>query len=377
MKNKVTLFLSLLVMSYSIFAAADDIAVNLDAETSNQTQLTYSIRLLDENEKKDFQYLISFCTDHAKHIQTSNERDFSALTFQKIIKSMKSVTFLKTSEHQLDPIFGVYGFFANQSDKEELVGIIKMVGDSSNHNGVEGYAECEMTMHPSYRGKGLGPCFRMQFHDQIIVPILQTARKFVDKSSVFQGTIGYIHAYNAPSRRMVAKLGFVPVRFTTKPYFAGQEALQIMYIFPPLSPDYNLPAPLSADLVQVIQNNNLTENPTIPIRYLNQEPLINECLEEARKYRQKTLEDTPIRFVSLVPSLSKYFSKILEGFIPSFLEKASGQPLLQLAQEIALLENIKQVAEKHELLDEEILTFLQKQDIESKRHIFQEMMLSS
>ncbi|MFN6415667.1 MAG: GNAT family N-acetyltransferase [Pseudomonadota bacterium] len=271
-------------------------------------------------------------------------------------------------------IFGVSST-GPELGKEELVGIIKMVADRSNHNGVEGYAECEMTMHPNYRGKGIGPLFRMQFHDQIIVPILQTARKFVDNLTVFQGTIGYVHAYNAPSRRMMTKLGFVPVRLTTKPYFEGQEALQIMYIFPPLPPDYNLPAPLSADLVQVIQNNDLVENPTIPVRYLNQEPIIVVCLEEAKKNRQKSLDEgIPIRFV---PSLSKFFSKILEDFMPSFLEKASGQPLLQRAQEIALLENIQQVAEKNGLLDEEILTFLQKQDIENKRHIFQEMMTSS
>jgi DNA replication protein DnaD len=101
-------------MSYSIFAATNNTAINLDAEISNQTQLTHSIRLLDEKEKKDLQDLASFCTDHAKHLKISKERDFSALTLQKVINSMRCVTFLKTSEHQLDPIFGVYGLFFNQ-----------------------------------------------------------------------------------------------------------------------------------------------------------------------------------------------------------------------------------------------------------------------
>lgn len=351
-------------------------AASFNTEELSQAQPVYSIRLL--NEENDRLNLISFCADHAKHLQMSKERDFSALTLQKVIKLMKDVTFLKASAvHQLDNIFGVYGFFANQSDREELVGIIKMMGDNSNHNGIEGYAECEMTMHPNYRGKGFGPRFRMQFHEQVIVPTLHINRKFADKSTNFQGTIGYIHSYNLPSRHMVTKLNFAPVRLTTKAYFEGQEALQIMYVFPHLPADYNLPAPLPADLVQIILNNNLEDNPIIPVRYLNQEPIINECLEEAKKHRQKTLEDAPIQFVSLVPPLSKYFSKILEGFIPSFLEKASDQPLLQLAQKIALLENIQQVAEKNGLLDKEVLTFLQKQDIESKRHIIQEMMTSS
>ena len=181
------------------------------------------IRSIRQLNTQDLRKLMQFCVDHGKFHQDSGERDFSCLNFAKVSKSFKQANDLKRLDI-LDEVFGIYGCYVTKFDgSESLAGIIKMVGDSSTHNGVEGYAECEMTMHPSYRRKGVGSYFRMQFHDQVIVPILGRKITFVDRGDkekvTFQGTMGYIHANNIASRRMVTKLGFAPVRLSFKPYF--------------------------------------------------------------------------------------------------------------------------------------------------------------
>ncbi len=384
MKNKFTVFFYLLfnlLMNETCAADASTLVLNEPAEEQR------SIRLINA---QDLQTLMRFCIDHAKFHQDPKERDFSALTFAKVSKSLKLANELKGLRY-LDDVFGIYVCYVTKSNGSGLLaGIIKMLGDSSKHNGVEGYAECEMTMHPSYRGRGVGPHFRMQFHDQVIIPILGTTRIFVDSPAVFQGTIGYIHANNIASRRMVTKLGFAPVRFSPKPYFGGNEAIQLMYVYPPLSESYELPAPLPQTVVNIILENNLERNSDILIKYLDQKPKILECFEASRSHCIAAIQKENVEIPTDIP-LEVFFAKIgfpeemifvnmIKSFIPSFLETHAKGQLLKPAQEIALLEQIKEFGEENPSIfsrDGDLARFIQEQDIQGKRLLFKNLMLAS
>ncbi len=365
MKRKMTIFFYLLfnlVINEPYASSADTSALERVAEKRYIRQLN----------TQDLKTLMQFCVDHGKFHQDSGERDFSALTFAKVSKSFKQANDLKCL-HILDEVFGIYGCYVTKSDRSELLaGIIKMVGDSSTHNGVEGHAECEMTMHPSYRGRGIGSHFRMQFHDQVIVPILRKKITFVDRGNkekvTFQGTMGYIHANNIASRRMVTKLGFAPVRLSFKPYFEGNVALQLMYVYPHLPESYELPCPLPQAVVDIILENSLERNSDILIKNQNHKPIILEWLEDSRVDCRNALREQNIE----IP-LARMFIENLKSLLPVFSKHKE-----QLAQEIAVLETIKQLAEENSFsANRHFVEFLQEKDIAGKRLKFKELLLNS
>lgn len=337
--------------------AASSFAADLTENEDSLPLYTYTIKQIDD--AKEVQDL---CDEHQRYHQDQH-RDFSKINFNGLQAKLNTIQEQK-KHNLLDEIFGIYGFYLEKtSEKEVLVGIIQMLGANAVNFGFFGYAECEMTMHPNYRGIGLGYIFRKQFHEQIIQPNLGKNVSFQNKEElIFEGTLGYVHAYNIASRRLVTKLGFVPARLSCKPYLGGREALQIMYINPSKPISYELPSPLPPNTQQAILENNLENTCDILINYLNQEELISKCLQEARKLK---LED--IRFFEI--PLERIFVSVTESFIKTLLVKAADQPLLMLAQEVALLENFQKISQQEKLLSQNgpCEAFLKKNSLEVKR----------
>jgi hypothetical protein len=71
------------------------------------------------------------------------------------------------------------------------------------------------------------------------------------------------------------------------------------------------------------------------------------------------------------------FLENLKELLPAF-SKYKEQPLLTLAQEIAVLETIKQLAEENSFSENrQFVEFLQEKDISGKRLNFKELLLDS
>lgn len=277
----------------------------------------------------DLSALTTFCTAHKTYQATQQGIDYSALNFDKLEDNIRKNWEAKKRE-LVSPAFGIYGFYLQISEESpQLVGIIRMFGAVRNEPGLEGYAECEMTMHPDYRGQGFGYIFRKKFHEEIISPLLQTPVKFQnDTILTFHGTIGYIHANNMPSRKLVTKLGFDPVKISCQPYFRGKQALQLMYIYPPRATRFDGEIP--NNVKEIILENNPRRNIDIVLSNLNQREMLLEFFEELRK---TTLErgDIPAEYFE-----TRIFVETTKHFFSTCLSHASSSAeLLILCQEAA------------------------------------------
>jgi len=224
--------------------------------TSSKKEGTPLLSIRPINEESGLKALEDLYIAHNNFHQSTRERNFSGLDFADIKNRIEITRRLK--QRGLNKAFGVYGFYYQDESygSEKLVGIIKMLGITTI---ILGYAECEMTMHPEYRSKGLGSVFRKRFHDEIVRPligaqtVLCNSHHALDLERViFHGTIGYIHANNLASRKLVTKLGHVPVRLSFKEYLTREPALQIVYAYPPVPEAEKLPAPLSQEIIQTI-----------------------------------------------------------------------------------------------------------------------------
>jgi hypothetical protein len=157
-----------------------------------------------------------------------------------------------------------------------------------------------------------------------------------------------------------------------KSYFGGNEALGINYIYPPFPESYELAAPLSEAVVNIILENNPDQNSEIPIKYLHQKPILLKCLEDSRLECRDALRE-----LNLEIPLARMFLENLKELLPAF-SKYKEQPLLTLAQEIAVLETIKQLAEENSFSENrQFVEFLQEKDISGKRLNFKELLLDS
>jgi hypothetical protein len=230
---------------------------------------SFHIKLITEpSEILDLKNLIQ---THRIYIQRENMTDYSALDNKNDIEEQIGVISL-LKRNGLGRIFGVYGFYykLNQDSNDRLVGAIQMLGHPTI---ISGYAECVMTMHPEYCNQGLGYRFRKKFHEEIIEPILGHRIVFADPKAkdrhslfvehIFRGTLGYIHPDNLASRRLVKKLGHMPVRFGYK--------REIIYVYPPLLETEQFPARFSHNTIQLILQNDLSLNGEILRRYLSGE----------------------------------------------------------------------------------------------------------
>ncbi len=172
MKNIKQLFIIILFKCslFSNFNFASDKEIRLDSEeylskhevtaSNNHSTLENNIKFIRLiTEEQDIELLKNLCKAHAEFHLNNKLQNFSGLELTDIIEKIKVHN---TNEN----CFGIYGFYQRRNQvNKELVGIIKMIGFSPT---VDGYAECEMTMHPDYRGQGLGYIFREMFHDQVV-----------------------------------------------------------------------------------------------------------------------------------------------------------------------------------------------------------------
>lgn len=339
MENKLIL-LSCLILSFLITTSNAEESMQANkgfhktilhdlATNSEKAPLdSYSIKLI--NEKNDLAQLDVFCSAHLAFQVTQEEIDYSGLNFKEIENDMRDNQEYKRNG-LIDNVFGIYGFYSIvNKESSPLIGIIRMFGAVRNESGLEGYAECEMTMHPDHRGKGLGTIFHKHFHEQIISPILKTTIKFQGNNFMtFYGTVGYIHAKNVASRRLVTKLGFVPVKLSCKSYLGGKETLQIIYINPPRGDSFQVG--ISEDVKKIILENDPNKNIDIILTNLKQEKLVQDVF---LGLNQITLQrgilpakDFEIRIY--IESIKRSFLAFLNFCPPQFV-------LTRLAQEAAL-----------------------------------------
>lgn len=324
---------------------------------------THTIRLLCQ---EDLSELAAFCTDHHTYQATQQSTDYSALNFSKLENYIKENGEEKKRE-LVSPTFGIYGYYLQTSEENpQLVGIIRMLGVVLDEPGLEGYAECEMTMHPNHRGKGLGYIFRKQFHEQIISPLLETPIKFQNiKNLTFHGTIGYIHANNMASRKLVTKLGFDPVKISCQPYLRGKQALQIMYIYPPRSTRFKEEIP--HEVKTIILENDPHKNVDIVLTNLSQREMLLEFFG--------VLQSTTLQRGGIPEEYfeERIFIKLTKDFLTNFLDTASPDDvLLKLCQEVAFYNTSIKLLEEGfltTLKDGPFQTFLKTQYTEKRQQL--------
>ncbi|MBY0272297.1 MAG: hypothetical protein K2X02_02615 [Alphaproteobacteria bacterium] len=168
-------------------------------------------------------------------------------------------------------MIGYYGFFLDA----QLVGFIKMTSPHQIFQAiVEGEErifatlECEMTMHPHYRGQGLGYKFRKKIQEKVIEPKLGLE---IDYSKLYPsgkreqwpfilvGTCGFVHIENMASRKLLSKLKHTPVKLSTAPYLGEEAATQIFYVSHPI----HIPVHLPKEIVGMILSNEVEHNQKI------------------------------------------------------------------------------------------------------------------
>jgi hypothetical protein len=101
--------------------------------------------------------------------------------------------------------------------------------------------------------------------------------------------------------------------------------------------------------------------------------MILECLEVARTQCLETIREHDFE----IP-LARMFVSIVKSCLETFLEKHKEQRLLNLAQEIALLEDIEHLGQENAFsANRHFVEFLQEKDISGKRLKFKELLLNS
>lgn len=302
---------------------------------------TLGVRLIRLIEKQDdINMLIKFCSEHEDYHRKSEEQNYSGLGFADI----DNINILKEAKAQsfVNNIFGIYGFYLKENENpEQLVGIIKMLGVYIEGD-FEGYAECEITMHPNSRRQRLGYSYCELFHEQTIKPILDKQVNYQNNPITFHGTIVYVHANNIASRYLAKKLGFMPVKLTCNPYLNMGEAMQIIYLYPPLPESKSIPAQLSEDLKNVILANDLQKNTDILINYIsttcpNQSEFVIRYFEflGAKKLSDTTISDIDWEKEIFIVLIKDSFTNCINI---QFRTIPEGQKLLKLAQEVSLFQ---------------------------------------
>jgi len=210
---------------------------------------------IEIREKMD---VVGLCVSHA----SSKESSFLDLNFSEIWGMVTGFSFLQEKQ-LLDDIFGIYGFHLDDGNGEKLVGVIcMMMGHHFPGVPTNGYAECQMLMHPDYRGKGLGKLFRGKFNEEIVIPkagsVIRTA---ADKEGIFRGAKGYIHVDNFASRKVLTATGYQPADLSYTDYQGDKnKTAQIIYVYPPLEKNLLSSFP---GLLEVILKNHPDDNDRI------------------------------------------------------------------------------------------------------------------
>jgi hypothetical protein len=169
-------------------------------------------------------------------------------------------------EGAIDPILGFHGFYR----EENLIGFIYVKFRYNLPTQQLEYAECQMLIHPQYRGQGLGKLFRKKFNEKMVAPRINKPLMMVVEGTygelssphpfLLKGVKGYIHLDNLASRKLVTSLGHMPVDLCYMEYMGtAEKSAQISYIYPPNKDN----SYLREEIIEAIQKNDPAENSRI------------------------------------------------------------------------------------------------------------------
>jgi GNAT superfamily N-acetyltransferase len=202
----------------------------------------------------DTRHVVKICLKHAESV----EKDFLDIKFTNVLKLHKTMEKAR-SAGQMDDIFGYYGLYYTDTEDEveKMVGLISIMMDCRISRNTNGYAECQMVMHPHFRGKKLGSTFRKKFNETIVEPKVGTTVKFLlsgkPVEAEFYGAKGFVHVDNMASRKVLTKVGYVPLELSFTPYQeTGEPVAQIVYVYPY---SHKRPRQLEEHIVRMILEN--------------------------------------------------------------------------------------------------------------------------
>ncbi|WP_032113721.1 GNAT family N-acetyltransferase [Candidatus Paracaedibacter symbiosus] len=217
-----------------------------------------SIRPLTLEDNEERRKIIKICLDNTN----SPGKEFLDMRPGQILPLVEDYNKLRKNG-SIDPILGFHGFYR----EENLIGFIsvkfKFILSSQQHE----YAECQMLIHPAFRGQGLGKLFLKKFNEEIVDPKVNKHLSIIIEDNygklvglphtyTFKGLKGYIHLDNLASQKLVTSVGYAPVDLCYKEYMgASRKSAQICYIYPPDKDN----SYLSEEITEVIQRNSNTE----------------------------------------------------------------------------------------------------------------------
>ncbi|AIL13642.1 hypothetical protein IM40_09350 (plasmid) [Candidatus Paracaedimonas acanthamoebae] len=220
----------------------------------------YSFTGENEEEKKNIREI---CRAHTR----ANGKEFFKVTGDEVI-AVANVYHALKKDKNIDELLGVHNFFWGS----KLVGFLYVKMDYRIADATNAYAECQVLLHPKYRGQGLGTLFRKKFNEEMVNTRVGQPLKVImarvdcqleehPRIINFQGVKGYIHIDNIASRKLMMRLGCIPVDLGYSKYMgsSGDNVAQILYIYPP----NNAHSFLTKDIQETIMSNNTTTKPQI------------------------------------------------------------------------------------------------------------------